>query len=807
MDCSYLSFKHLLSIFLLLILTSAAFAQQKGTLTGTIVTAKNEPAENVSVTLKGTDFGTVSNEDGKYTFKVPAGTYTLVVSHVGLKNQEVQATVQPGKTNVIPAIIINVNISSLQEVSVNANRTNKFKRKKSVDVAKLPLDNLENPQSYSTVGKELLQEQAIFSADNAIKNTPGITQLWTATSRAGDGGSYFALRGFSVQTTMRNGLSGIVTSNIDAANLEKLEVIKGPSGALYGSSMISYGGLINRVTKKPNEIAAGEIDFSTGSYNMNRVSVDYNTPLDTARKVLFRINSAYNNSNSFQDNGYNKSFVFDPSLVYKVNDRLTLSFDAEISHGIGTTPTFFFFNTTVADLGVTRANQLSLNYKRSYQSDDITSTSDNANFFAQADYKISDSWRSQTNISSTYGSADGYQTYFYILPKNDSISRNVWGVTGNSSTLQIQQNFIGDFKIGSLRNRLVAGLDFLSESSNVKYIDPNGGSDLFDVINTRGAIANYGNFNKAKVDSLFSNTSLASFASRYQNYSYAAYASDVLNITDNFLAMASLRVNHFTTKPIDDPASGTSSQGFSQTTLSPKMGLVYQIVKNRVSLFGNYMNGFSSPGYYIAYNASTGLNESKLFKAEQANQFEGGVKLDLFDGKLSSTISYYDIAVKNKVRSDAEHANASVQNGTQKSRGFEAEVIGNPLPGFNIVLGYSHNKSFLDNEQSVRPEGTGPANSGNFWLSYSLTSGSAKGLGVGFGGNYASDVPVINDSYFGTFTLPSYTVFNTGVFFAKEKYRIALNINNLANKEYYTGYTTVNPQMLRQVIGSIAYKF
>lgn len=810
---TYQNFTKLLSILtFLLFFSSFTQAQQRGIITGRVITQGNDPAENVSVMLKGTHAGTVTDEDGKYVLKAAAGTYTLVISHVGIKSREVEAVVKAGKTTQVSDIIISINTSSLQEVSVNADRTNKFKRKKSVDVAKLPLNNLENPQSYTAISKELLQEQAIFSADDAVKNAAGITQLWAATSRAGDGGSYFALRGFPVQITMRNGLSGIVTTSNDAANLETLEVIKGPSGTLYGgSSMVSYGGLLNRVTKKPNETADGEITFSTGSYNMNRVSVDYNTPLDTAKKVLFRVNAAYNNSNTFQDNGYSKSYAFDPSLIYKVNDRLTLSFDAEFSHSIGTTPVFFFFNTTIPDLGVSRADQLSIDYKRSYLSNDITSSSDNANFFALADYKISDHWKSQTNISSTYGSAGGYQTYFYILPKNDSISRNVWEVAGHTSTLEIQQNFVGDFKIGKLRNRLVTGVDFLSETSNVSYIDPNGGSDFFDAINTRGAIANYNNFNKAKVDSLFANAPLTTAFSRYQNYTTSAYASDVLNVTDNLLAMASVRVNHFTTKPVDDPTSGTSSTGFSQTSLSPKFGLVYQVIKDKISLFGNYMNGFSNPGYYLTYDAATGTNVTKLFKSEQANQWEGGVKLDLFDGKLSGTISYYDISVKNKVRPDTLHANASIQDGTQLSKGIEAEFVANPLPGFNIVAGYSHNKSMMVKsstyDQGFRPEGSGPANSGNLWMSYTLTRGDAKGLGIGFGGNYAGDVPVVNDSYSGTFILPSYAIFNTGVFFTKEKFRIALNINNLTNKEYYTGYTTVNPQMLRQVIGSVSYRF
>ncbi|WP_461449378.1 TonB-dependent receptor domain-containing protein [Mucilaginibacter sp.] len=784
----------------------------KGTITGSVITDKNKPADNASVMLKGTSYGTIANEAGSFHFKAPAGSYTLTVTFVGAKSQEIPVIVKAGEAVQVPLITLSVTTGTLQQVTINASKANKYATKNSDYVDKMPLANLENAQVYSTVSKELLQEQGLFTADAAIQNVPGLSQLWTATNRVGDGGSYFTLRGFPVQTELRNGLSGNVASTIDAANLESLEVIKGPEGTLYGSSLVSFGGLINRVTKKPFDTEDGEVTYSTGSYNFNRVSIDYNTPIDTAKKMLFRINSAYTNSGSFQDNGKTNSFVFDPSFKYTVNDRLTLSFDLEISHVAAPTPSIYYFGATAAQLGATNANQLSINYKDSYQGGDLTTTSNVANFFAMAEYKISDNWKSQTNISTTSNNGGGYGPFFYLEP-NNHIARDVWDVTGGSNTLQIQQNFVGDFKIGNLRNRLVAGLDFLNQQEDIKYINPSGGSDAFDVINTRGAIPNYYNFNKSKVDSLFTNTTLSTFYSRYNTYTYSAYASDVLNITDNLLAMASLRVDNYDTKPITDPTSGTVlAKAFNQTTLSPKFGLVYKLFNNQLSLFGNYTNGFINPGYGEVHtpNTTNGLTET-LFKTEEANQLEGGIKWNAFNGRLNGTVSYYDIKVSNEVIGDPAHANASIQAGTQTSKGIEAQLNANPFTGFNILAGFSHNNSLMTNasayDNGLRPETAGPPNQANLWLSYTITSGDVRGLGIGFGGNYAGNNYVINDTYNGKFFLPSYTLLNTGVFYNKERYRLALNVNNLTNKEYYTGYTTVNPQMLRQILGSVTFKF
>jgi iron complex outermembrane recepter protein len=82
-----------------------------------------------------------------------------------------------------------------------------------------------------------------------------------------------------------------------------------------------------------------------------------------------------------------------------------------------------------------------------------------------------------------------------------------------------------------------------------------------------------------------------------------------------------------------------------------------------------------------------------------------------------------------------------------------------------------------------------------------------KGWGAGFGGNYASDNKIINAKDLGTFTLPEYTVLNASVFYDHTKFRVSVKMDNLTNKKYWVGYTTVNPQKLRNFAASIAFKF
>jgi iron complex outermembrane receptor protein len=803
--------KSLFSTFLFFVIYTAS-AQQTGTIKGTVKTSDGKPAEAVTISLKETGRATTVDQQGHFKLEhIKAGNYTLTASFVGLKTQVQSVEVQAAET-VSVSFVLSENSRQLNEVVVQSRKNNRFAVTKSDDAAKMPLNALENSQSYSTVSASLISDQSDYTLDAALKNVPGANQLWAATDRSGFGnGSSFVLRGFQLNTYLRNGIPSNVSTTIDNANIESIEVLKGPSATLFGSAVTSYGGLINRVTKKPYDQAGGEISYSGGSYGFNRLTADVNSPLDSAKKLLFRINTALNTQKSWQDAGFHKDIFVAPSLTYQVNDRLSFSFDAELYESTGTTPQLFFFDATVAQLGVNSADKLNLDYNRSYISNDLAMNSSNMNFNGQMNYKLSDNWTSRTNISVVNTGSHGPMPYFYLLPGNDEIARNVWTIDGTDQTLDIQENITGKFSTGFLKHRLLAGVDYYNYNANVVYHEFMGtaggqtAADLFDVINTTGNIPNYLDFNKAKVDSAYANSPADPYPYIISTKEYitSAYVSDVINITEQLIANAALRVDHFDFAGNYNPVDGTTTGGYHQTALSPKFGLVYQLVKDRVSLFGNYMNGFTN---------ETGTDyQGHAFKPEEANQWEGGVKLNAFDGKLSGTVSYYDIQVDNTLQTDIEHPQFSIQNGTQLSKGLEAEIIANPLTGFNIVAGYAYNDSKYTNADAdvngLRPNSSGPANMANLWLSYRFTQGDVKGLGFGFGGNDDGKALVESSRSEGQFYVPAYIVLNSTVFYDAGKFRLSATVNNLGNKRYWTGWYTVNPQQPRSMLGSIAFRF
>lgn len=808
-----LSSRFLLLLFLLVGYSGSAWAQNTGTIRGRITNSSGGAAEAVSVGVQGQPQGDITDEQGRFQIRqVAPGQYTLVVSALGLKPAQQSVTVVAGQTATVNFSLAE-SAAELKEVIVNGGRTNKFSRTNSDDVAKMPLKNVENPQVYSTVTKELLTEQLVFTADDATRNVPGIQRMWEATSRAGDGGSYYTMRGFVTQSQLRNGLVGNVTTTIDAVNLEKLEVIKGPSGTLYGSALTSYGGLLNRVTKRAYDHFGGELSYSGGSYNFNRATLDLNTPLNAAKTVLFRVNGAWNYQNTFQNVGFSRTYALAPTLTIRPSDRLSITLDGEFQRNTATGHTFFFPNSAISQLGFDRADQAPIDYRKTYSGSGLWTASRATNLFGQVNYQLSPAFRSSTNFASSQSYSNGFGPYFGIVGNGKGIGQDSLQQSDQSSRnsrahlVQVQQLFNGDFQLGKLRNRVVLGLDFL-HVRNDQFLF----GSTYATVPISSATYDYSTFNGANLTRLY-NTQAPGYTYPVYNETntYSAFVSDVLNITDRFNVLAAVRIDRFANKGADG-----ANAGFNQTAASPKFGAVYQLVPEQLSVFANYQNSFANRGTYYGYDATTNsLTAPITAKLEHANQVEAGVKFDRLGGRFTATLSVYDIRVKNVLRTDSDPRGAAlfaqVQSGEQVSRGVEVDVVANPFTGFNVVAGFAYNHSELTNDVAAtegrRPSTAGSPALANLWLSYRLPDGPLKGLGLGAGGNYASDNLVVNDANNGQFTLPHYVVLNASAFFDQPRYRLAVKMDNLTDKHYWIGYGSMNPQKLRSIIGQVAFKF
>ncbi|TXF79457.1 TonB-dependent siderophore receptor [Chryseobacterium sp.] len=697
--------------------------------------------------------------------------------------------------NVLAQKTDTLKAEDITEVIIN--QTKKYKNENAFAVSKLPLKDIENPQVYNSIPKAILKDQVSTNFKSVLTNATGITRLWESTSRGGDGAEYYTMRGFSTQSRLVNGMASFNNGGLDPANIENIDVIKGPAGTLYGGSLVSYGGLVNIQTKKPYDHFGGEVNYITGTNDLHRFTLDVNAP--ASAQLSLRLNTALHSENSFQDRGSNLSFFLAPSLKYAATDRLTFLVNTEFKNNEAANAPMIFLSRYLP-LSFNSMDLFEENYKKSYTSSELTTTNPSFSIQTQMIYKLSPQWTSQTQVSTSSSKAMGYYQYLWDDSNGDSFTRFL--SKSNSKTLAsgIQQNFIGDFKIANMRNRLVVGLDYLT----TKVIANDTGWTTLGVVSLVNQ-TDTGILTKSAADLAVGALIAVPQASAETNIK-SAYFSNVLNILPELSAMVSLRVDNFSGKP----NQWAEEEIENQTSLSPKLGLVYQPILNRLSVFANYMNGFQ----YLSPSKVTvpGSSETKLiiYDPERANQWEVGAKANLIANKLSLTASYYDIAVTNKIVSNPG-TDGALQGGKVLSKGFEFSAVGTPVEGLNVIAGFSRNESELVSGDvtynGLRPEEAGPETLVNFWANYKVQQGMLKDLTAGFGLNYASEHKTLNRHIIGTFTLPSYTVMNAMVGYFPAKYSIALKLDNLANKKYFSGWSTVTPQKLRTLSLSLGFNF
>ncbi|WP_394420457.1 TonB-dependent siderophore receptor [Tenacibaculum mesophilum] len=792
---------------ILLFLVMVNTVAQEGNISGTVLDNNNEPLVGVNIIVKGTKNGVQTDIDGNFTLSNTKGETTLIVSYVGFKTKNISTN--SGTKNLVITLYEGNEI--LNEVTIDTHRKNKFSRKKTAYVAKLPLKNIENAQVYSTVTNQLLVSQSVTSFEEALKNTTGVEKLWSSTGRGGDGAGFYSIRGFSVQPQLVNGVPGITNGFINPDNVERIEVIKGPSATLYGSTVTSYGGLINIVTKKPYKGTGGNITVGGGSFGFKKLTVDLNTNFEDNENISLRLNAGYQTQNSFQDAGFRKALFLAPSVSYKVNNRLTLNFNYELSSTDQTNQAFLFLNRSAP---LTYKNLEELNYDRnkSFTNNDISIKNPTQNYRGEIAYKITDNWSSQTIIAGGNAKSKGYYTYLYNV-QNDLFGTYAIKSDAETNTLTLQQNFTGDFKLGSLRNRLVIGVDYLDS----QILDNSTNQRGINVVNPQGQLIpvppafGFPNLptTRANIDAVLASSARAD--SDINQNVLSGYISDVINILPELSVMAGVRYDRFNYKgDANDPSD--DEKEYTKSTFSPKFGIVYQPILDQLSVFANYQNGFSYVNpKRILVDISNPKGPTKLqsYDLEQANQLEFGVKTNLFNNKLETTLSYYDITVKDKVMLDT-----NLQDGTVRSKGFELEMNANPVDGLNLRGGISYNDAKVTKSKS-RPDlvdkrlaEAGPETSYNFWADYKFQEGAIKNVGLGFGLNGASKYnTMVGYPAAGDFYLPAYTIFNASIYYEVDKFRISVKGNNLANEEYYTGWSTITPQNPRAFLGTISYKF
>lgn len=545
----------------------------------------------------------------------------------------------------------------------------------------------------------------------------------------------------------------------ETANLERIEVLKGPASTLFGE--INPGGVINVVTKKPLSQPFYEAEVQIGSRDFFRPRIDFSGPLTQDGNLLYRLNALISNDDGFRDFNQNiqREFVA-PVLTWKISDRTDLTVELEYLHEERPFDSgLVAFGDGVVDVPRDRIT----GEPRDFREQESFTTG------YRFEHRFSEDWRIRQAFR--YARQEDFGLFALPLSLNEStgiLSR----ANGTSETLAelyaLQTNLIGKFTTGSIQHTLLFGVDL-------------GRNTTSDVINTsllRPAFLNifnpvYGQVGDPSRDVL-SNDIL-------RTSRLGVYLQDQIALSENLKLVGGLRYDAIEQELRSRPSffvPGGRDREQTPDALSPRVGIVYQPIPE-ISLFTSYARSFSP-------NTGTTFNGNFL-EAEEGEGYDIGVKAELLQSQLFATLAYYNITRQNVASPDPVNPFGSVASGEQRSQGFEFDLSGEILPGWNIVASYGYTDAEVieDNVIDIGNRLAGiPKHSANLWTTYTIQRGSLEGLGVGIGFNLAGER---QGDLRNSFQLNSYFLTNAAIFYNQENWRVAVNFKNIFDVNYIQG--------------------
>lgn len=640
------------------------------------------------------------------------------------------------------------------------------------------------PQSIQIIPKEVLEDQQVVKLEEALRNASGVT-----FSGSGEGaGLVLGLRGFTGTPILLDGFRqfGIIDfqGTQETANLERVEVLKGPASILYGE--IQPGGVINLVSKQPLDSPFYGAELQVGSRALFRPRIDFSGPLTKDGDLLYRLNAVFSREDSFQDFETDPRRVFiAPTLAWKISDRTDLNLQLE----------YLDYKQPFSTGRVADGDQV-VDIPRSRiinePGDFATGTIFNIGY--NFEHRFSDNWRIRNSFR--YLSRDIVQDFafpFAFDPATGIVTRNFGGVDIDVDSYSLQTNVVGKLNTGSVKHTLLAGVD-LNQTTDETF----AAFDLLnplplDVFNLVYGTQPRPNFRD-----------LPTFVDRtITERRLGIYLQDQVEILKNLKLLAGLRYDIVELKTQSgpnafDPVGFTASQ--TDTALTPRLGVVYQPVPP-ISLYASYSQSFDS---------STESNfTGNILGPERGEGWEAGIKADL-NSNLSATLAYFDITKRNVATTDPNNPLFSITTGRQRSRGVEIDLTGQILLGWNVIASYAYTDAKITQDNTFpvgnRLDGN-PLHSANLWTTYEIQTGALQGLGVGAGFNYVSDRFGDLDN---SFKLGSYFLTNAAIFYRRNNWRAAVNFKNVFNVDYSNsafGNTRIDVGEPFTVVGSIRIEF
>lgn len=607
-----------------------------------------------------------------------------------------------------------------------------------------------------------------------------------------------------------------------------MEVIKGPASALFGNA--APGGVINRVTKKPLDVARQSVTLTAGSFGTTRAYTDLTGPLNDKKTLLYRLNLGYENTDGFRDLQGLTSYIVAPSFTYRASEKTQLNIDmtyvnhqGKLDRGVAVFGDGSLFSrpisaTQSAANDYLRENSVNLSFAlshrlaqgllfnstylfSSYDEDLLEHSQDNA-FVKKADGK--------DNPSLVLMRVTQRQRHFRNNNFNNYLT---WDVT-----------------TGAMKHKLLVGYDHFNTqlapgSSYIEaggYLLKNGGTaKTFNVKKSLDYLLDENKNPRTNVPAFDLNSSAGN---RYQDISKYIYESKDVKPSDQYTngvylqeqltwhklqVLLGARMEWFT--DVTQNKNGSESKTH-QHAFTPRVGLVYSVVPS-TNVYATWIRGFEPQSVAVQSNPGSG----GPFNPVESELWEMGAKGEYLNKRLSVTTALFSLRQKNTLYNAgvSGQPDLMVPIGEELSRGVEFDVSGRILPYWSIMANYAFNVA----EISKAPEGTKdlnlqrpgtPRHSANLWTKFIVPAGMLRNLGIGVGLNGVSERKGQVGRRENVVAYPGYALLNLALYYKVQEVQIQVNLNNALNKQYYiSGYDRLRsfPGAPRNINLTINYRF
>ena len=620
---------------------------------------------------------------------------------------------------------------------------------------KIPVPIRLTPASIGVVNHGLFEHQSGVVLGDALRNISGVNiqTVFGVTD-------FFIIRGFdslSSGLVLTDGASEPEATFYHLYNLERVEVLKGPGAFLYGGNPLS--GSVNLSRKQPIFANALQVTGSYGPYATGRGTIDGNWA-NLERGLAMRVNALRQVSNGYRDDKNSGLWAINPSATWRPNDNTTATVNFEyVTSKYKPDSGLPIVNGSVAEVPRTRSYQspFDTSDQKIYRARvDIQSRLSRRVTLRDKLYYTDFSWVSDgTLFSGVFPNAQGGLDILRSLVLLDDRQK----VLGNQAEL------LFTFSTGRVEHTLLAGLELMQWKDKF----------TLDV----AALPNIDVSNPAETASHpFYLIPGQSQGADSKSLVIAPYMVDRMAFSERVQAFIGARYDRI---DYDDPRTDTA-RDYDQ--ISPMAGLVFSPAED-LSLYANVGKAFAPPSSQVPGPRQT----------EESAQIEAGAKKYLMDNRLHASLAFYNLTKNNIAIPDA--TGVTKQEGDQRSRGVEFEVMMRPVENWHTFLSYAFSNATLTRFAEMVPvftqtgvvfqradrSGNAPPFSPRHILNIWTAIGFDNGLEFGLGARYVTRQFIAADNQY---QIGSVLTWDASASQTYRQLTFRINAKNLTNRKYET---------------------